>query len=117
MYWCPIVDSTRGPYFDQTSPLATVSYWVAESGGKYGAPIVGAMMLFLFITRPRIAARQRVLELALLSFVVVALAGGGAALNEHVVKPIFKVPRPNIVYLASEDGAEALGMSAAQFLC
>ena len=37
----PAVDSTREPYFDLTSGFAIASYWVAESGGGFGAQGVG----------------------------------------------------------------------------
>ena len=42
----PGVDSTRAPYFDLTTTFSQVSYWVTQAGGKYGAPLVAAAMLF-----------------------------------------------------------------------
>jgi phosphatidylglycerophosphatase B len=111
----PIIDSTREPYFDLTSGVATVLYWAAQSGSVVGAPIVGSWMLLLLITRNGISSSRRILELAIVVGVVAICAGGGSALNEHVVKVAFKVPRPNIVYLAGENGGGLLGMSTAQF--
>jgi phosphatidylglycerophosphatase B len=44
------------------------------------------------------------------------LLGGGAYLNEHVVKPAFRVPRPNILELAATPlGVPVLGMSVEAF--
>jgi phosphatidylglycerophosphatase B len=43
------------------------------------------------------------------------LGSGGAALNEHVIKPMFEVPRPNIAYLAGSEGSGPLGMPASAF--
>lgn len=111
----PIIDSTRAPYFDLTSGVATVLFWAAQSGSVVGAPIVGSLMLLLLITRNGISGSRRILEAALVVGVVAICAGGGSALNEHVVKVAFKVPRPDIVYLAGENGGGPLGMSTAEF--
>jgi len=114
-FLCPAVDSTSEPYFDLTSRFATVSYWAAESGSKFGAPIIGALMLVLLITRHGMSGARRALEVALVVIVAAICAGGGAALNEHGVKETLKVPRPNIVYLAGVDGTGPLGMSPEEF--
>jgi len=114
-FLCPVVDSTRGPYFDLTSAFATISYWATQSGGTIGAPIIGGLMLVLLITRHGISGARRSLEVTLVVIVVAICAGGGAALNEHGVKAALKVPRPNIVYLAGADGAGPLGMSPEEF--
>ncbi len=111
----PILDSTREPYCDLTSDVATVFYWAAQSGGGMGAPIIGVLMLVLLITRHGISGARRTLEAALIVIVVAIFAGGGAALNENGVKEAFEVPRPNIVYLAGADGAGPLGMSPEEF--
>ncbi len=42
-------------------------------------------------------------------------AGGMAAINEHVVKEQLQVPRPNIVWLAGENGSGPLGTAAKEF--
>ena len=115
MFLFPVVDSTREPYFDLTSSFATVFYWAAESGGKFGVPIIGALMLVLLITRHGISGARRALEGALVMIVVAICGGGGAALNEHYVKEALRVPRPNIVFLAGIDGSGPLGMSAEEF--
>ncbi len=47
--------------------------------------------------------------------VATVFAGGGATINEHIVKEELKVPRPNIIWLAGEDGSGPLGMTPTQF--
>jgi phosphatidylglycerophosphatase B len=111
----PILDSTREPYCDLTSGVATASYWTTQSGGRIGAPIIGVLMLVLLITRHGISGGRRALEATLIVTVVAIIAGGGATLNENGVKEALKVPRPNIVYLAGTDGAGPLGMSSEEF--
>jgi len=111
----PFLDSTREPYCDLTSDVATVFYWTAQSGGRIGAPTIGVLMLVILITRHGMSGARRTLETALIVIVVAIFAGGGAALNEHGMKEALKIPRPNIVYLAGADGAGPLGMSPDEF--
>jgi len=40
----PLVDSTRAPYFDLTQTFSQLAYWLSQSGGKYGVPIVAVSM-------------------------------------------------------------------------
>ena len=62
--------------------------------------VIALMMVLALTLRPEYEARRRVQEaLALALILPIALAGNGL-LNEHVVKPAFGVPRPNIVELA-----------------
>lgn len=111
----PVVDSTRGPFIDLTSTLAEIAYWVAESGGTRGAPIVIVAALFVLISRPGIGGRRRLVEgLAILTLVGIG-AGGGAAINEHGVKARLRIPRPNIVQLAGLQGDGPLGRTPEQF--
>jgi phosphatidylglycerophosphatase B len=58
--------------------------------------------------------RRLIMTGAIFCFVAV-LAGGGAALNEYVIKPTFEIPRPNIVYLAGINGSGPLAMPAREF--
>ncbi|MEO1998427.1 MAG: hypothetical protein ABGZ17_24555, partial [Planctomycetaceae bacterium] len=45
--WCPLIDSTRAPYFDLTSSVAMVVYGITQSGGKFGMPFLGVTLLML----------------------------------------------------------------------
>ena len=111
----PWIDSSRAPYFDLTTTFSQVSYWVTQAGGKYGAPLVAAAMLFTLITRCD-GTYQHKLRLSVVVVLIAAIcAGGGAVLNEDIVKTHLKVSRPNIVWLAGHDGAGPLGMTAEQF--
>ena len=66
-------------------------------------PQLAAIVLIMFIVltvRPENDRRGRIREAVALAVILpVALAGNGLV-NEHVVKPAFGVPRPNIVELA-----------------
>ncbi len=90
-------DSTQAPYFDLDGGFAKTAYWITESGGPYGAAIVGMTMLVVFVTRPGVKRRRR--ECFMLACAVGLCAGLGAACNEYVIKEYFQRPRPNIVSL------------------
>ena len=93
-----------------------VAYWIAESGGASGIPLIGALMTALVVGRGGVSNGRRVTEMLLIVFVVTVLLGGGAALDEHVVKPVFAVSRPNILELSqSPADAPILGLSPAEF--
>lgn len=111
----PLVDSTREPYFDLTRAPAQVAYWLSQSGGKFGVPIIAGLCLLLIITRKNITNQRRWLELIAISLIVAVCAGGGGVVNERILKTRFKVPRPNIAWLAGEHGDGPLGMSADDF--
>lgn len=52
----------------------------------------------------------------MIAILLIALfAGGGAVFNEHLLKSYLKIPRPNITWLASDLGNQALGMSTEEF--
>lgn len=114
-FFLPLIDSTRVPYFDLTGWVAEVSYWISLSASSRVAPVVGIVLLLILVTRKDIGNPERWKE-AGAAFVVVAIfAGGGAALNENVLKERLMVPRPNIVWLAGVDGAGPLGMTPQEF--
>jgi phosphatidylglycerophosphatase B len=111
----PMVDSTRAPYFDLTQTFAQLAYWLSQSGGKFGAPIVAVLMLTLLVTRGGITFQRRWKESGVVVLIAAICAGGGAALNEHIVKAQLKIPRPNIIWLAGENGTGPLGMTPDAF--
>ncbi|MDZ7288466.1 MAG: phosphatase PAP2 family protein [candidate division KSB1 bacterium] len=115
IYLVPVLDSTREPYFDLNARHALWAYGITETGGTIGAPIVGMLLLGLLVTRAGVSKKRRLIDAALIFGFAVILAGGGAALNEYVTKPFFKVPRPNLVYLAGTDGSGPLGMPVREF--
>lgn len=107
----PLLDSTTAPYFDLTQPFAQLAYWFSFSGGISGAPFIILLMLLLLISRAGISAQQRWKEAVIIILITVISVGGGAAINEHIIKPQLKLPRPNIVWLADTG---ALEMTAAE---
>lgn len=111
----PLIDSTQAPYFDLTGNVSYIAYWAALSGSKFGVPLVGVLMLILLVTRSGIAGSRIWKETGVVIFIISFFAGGGAAINEHVIKEELKIPRPNVVWLAGDDGSGPLGMTPRQF--
>jgi hypothetical protein len=107
----PLIDSTRAPYIDLTQTFSLLVYWLAWTGSKFGVPIIALVMLVVLVTRDGINAAKRWKEVFIIVLVASIFAGGGAAINEHIVKEQLKIPRPNIVWLAGENGSGSLGMT------
>ena len=100
------------PPFDLDGPVAVGAYWLAASGSLLGVPLIAAVMIAMVVGRAGIPARRRAGEAVVLTVSVVVVLGGVAYANEHLLKPQFAVPRPNIAALAD---AGALGLSAEEF--
>ena len=111
----PRIDSTREPFFDLTNTLSQLAYWVSQSGGRFGAPIVAVLTLSLLVTRRGITLRRRLREAGIVVLVAAIFGGGGTALTVYVLKGQLKVPRPNIVWLAEESDSGVLGMTPEGF--
>ncbi len=114
-FFLTLVDSTRAPYFNLTRPPAQFAYWLSQSAGKFGIPIITVVVLLLLITRTHITSQRRWLETGLIVLIVSICTGGGGVLNEHVLKVRFKIARPNIIWLAGENGDGPLKMSPDEF--
>jgi phosphatidylglycerophosphatase B len=115
-YFVPGLNPFELPHRDLTGPFALAAYWVAKSADPTGAPLVGFLLTAIVVSRSGIAWRRRGVEVFVIVLAAAALWGGGAYVNEHVVKPAFAVPRPNILELAGEPAeAPALKMSAEAF--
>lgn len=112
----PGLNPLKSPHLDLTGPLALAAYGVAQSGGILGIPFLCFGLTALLVSRPGIPGNQRVIEALVIVLAVAALLGGGAFLNEHVIKPVFAVYRPNIIELAeTPPEAPTLKMSAEAF--
>ncbi len=111
----PLAEMMRESRFDLDSSFALWAYRITETGGPVGASVLGLLMLLLLITRAGILVKRRLIETGAIFCFVAIGAGGGAALNEYVMKPTFEMPRPNIVYLAGINGSGPLGMPAREF--
>jgi phosphatidylglycerophosphatase B len=112
---CPLIDSTRAPYFDLSTNFVTLVYWISESGGKFGTPIIAITMLLLLISRKHISYKVKFKEFCIIALVLSFFAGGGAFINEHYLKESLKIPRPNIIWLASDNGNGPLTMTTKEF--
>lgn len=115
-YVVPPLNSLRDPPIDLTGSFAVMVYWVAESGGKFGIPAIGAIVIAVLVSRPGGQPWPRMREAMVIVLALVAVLGVGALVNEHLVKPTFAVPRPNVRELArTPPNAPVLGMSAEEF--
>jgi phosphatidylglycerophosphatase B len=115
-YVVPGLNPFRLPHIDLTGWLAVAAYWVAESGSPRGIPLIGIALTALLVSRPGITLKQRAVEAFVIVLSVTILLGGGAYVNEHVIKPAFAVSRPNILELAqTPPEAPILKISAEAF--
>jgi phosphatidylglycerophosphatase B len=115
-YVVPGLNPFKVPHIDLTGPLAVAAYWVAESGSPRGIPLIGIALTALLVSRPEITLKQRAVEAFVIALSVTILLGHGAYVNEHVIKPVFAVPRPNILELAqTPPEPPVLKMSAEAF--
>ncbi|MGH7494264.1 MAG: phosphatase PAP2 family protein [bacterium] len=111
----PLMHATNAASLEHGSSFLLLVYGITQTGGPVGASAIGIVMLVLIVNRPHLPGRQRFVEGGVLFVVLASFAGGGAALNEYVVKPAFNCPRPNVVYLAGKDGSGPLRMPVNEF--
>lgn len=111
----PLLDSTKPPYFDLTLAFSQLAYLLSQSGGKFGAPMIALLMLTLLINHGHYPSRQKPKVAGIVLLIATICAGGGASLNEHGLKAQLKIPRPNITWLAGDNGSGPLGMTANDF--
>ncbi len=115
-FFAPGLNPFKLPHLDLTGPLAIAACGVTQSAGKYGIPWICIALTALVVSRRSIRWNQRVIEALVIVLAIALLLGGGAYLNEHIVKPTFAVYRPNIIELAqTPPEAPALKMSAEAF--
>ena len=105
------------PPIDLTGTIAQAAYWSAESGGTLGIPLIALAMTGLLIGRTGLSVKQRTSEALIIVLALVVLLGAGAYLNEHLVKPVFAIHRPNITELSQNPSStkSTLPMSAIDF--
>lgn len=111
-----MVSALHPPHFELTGSFALVAFWVSESASRWWLPFLGVALTVLLVSRPGLRWTRRVGEAAVVALVLVILLAGGSWLNEHVVKPAFAVPRPNVVELAeTPPDAPTLKLSSEDF--
>jgi phosphatidylglycerophosphatase B len=64
--------------------------------------LISAAVVIMVVTRKGLSRRRRTIEALAIAITMLVMLAGNALLNEHVVKPMFGIPRPNIVTLAEE---------------
>jgi len=104
-----------GSFFPDVRLDTTFSLWLhglTRTAGVTGATLIGLGLASLLVPRaPRV--QRRILREAIVHVIVLGvLLGGGAWVNEHLLKPAVAALRPNIVSLADQG---ALGITAEQF--
>lgn len=88
-------------FADATVRLTDTATWTQLT-------LISVVAVMMLITRQRLSNKRRGIEAGVLAIVMLVALVGNALLNEHVVKPFFEVPRPNIVAMteAGSLGAE-----------
>ena len=110
----PVSSATSPPPFDLSQAGMDLVYWISESA-KYGAPLVVLLAVVVIVSRYEIDPARRRIEFIVIALTASVLAVGGAIANEQLVKTGFQVPRPNIQWLAGENGEGPLGMTVDAF--
>lgn len=110
----PVSTNVVPPFFDLSSPYMDLVYVISQSG-KYGLTLIVLLVLIILLRREGQSSKHKINEVLVIAVVALILGGAGAVINERVVKTHFEVPRPNIVWLAGEDGKGPLGMPADDF--
>lgn len=110
----PVSNRSTPHYLDLSAPYMDIIYLVSESG-KYGVPAIVLLVIALILSRQKMPLTQKIKETVTVLSITTILAGGGALLNEHIIKTQLQIPRPNIIWLAGEEGKGPLGMSAYAF--
>lgn len=98
--WLLLPSSALLPPLDLTGLVALVALAASDSAQRRGMPFIVVAYIALIVSREGIDARQRLRETGAMVFALLLFLGGGAELNEHVVKPYFASPRPDIVEMA-----------------
>jgi phosphatidylglycerophosphatase B len=89
--------------------LAALSVRISDTASWEQLPFLAVAMLLVIVSRPGLEFRRRLLEFVTIGVVFLVILAGNAELNEHVIKPAFAIPRPNLVALA-DSGALGIGV-------
>ena len=85
--------------------LISIAWWLTASAGTYGIPLLGVIMLLSLIHMQVQHQQRRRTEIITVGGLLLVTLSLVSILNEHVIKPGFKVFRPNILQLASNPPA------------
>ena len=106
--WLLLCGSFLVPEIPQHQKFAEGAVYVARYGGTSLAPVIGAAVALLLVTRADLTWKHRLLELIVLSAVLTAVLWGGSWLNNNLVSPLLGVHRPNVIGMDEE---RSLGIS------
>ena len=96
----PWLNSTSPPYFDLTGGLGVFAHFLALTGGGDWGPWIIIVLILVVVSRPWLSAKRRLIEFLAVGVTLLALQGGGAALNEFGLKEVVEEPRPHVKQLA-----------------
>ncbi len=88
------------PDISLDTSFADVVVRVTDTAGSAQMPWLVLVVLVMLASRPGLTPQRRRMETGVLVVSTLVALLGGNLLNEHVIKPAFDVPRPNIVELA-----------------
>lgn len=113
----PVINVLQAPYAygGLNSRFTELALWFSASGHFPFVSLVGLIFLFILISCQALSHQARSYTMISVVLISVALAGGGAWLNENMIKEKLMYPRPNIEYLAGQNGNGSLGMTAMEF--
>ena len=111
----PLMTALQVSYNRLDIGFSLLALRLSDSGHFPWVALVGFTFLLLLVSRKDYTGRDSVLVAAYVVLISTVFAGGGAWLNENVIKELLKHPRPNIEYLAGENAKGPLGMTAAAF--
>jgi len=110
--WLMLLPTALRPSIDLST---SASGWLVRWTGTadlVGVVLIGCALVALVVTRRPLGWRRSVREACVHVVVLTLVLGGGALLNEYLLKEALAVPRPSVVALAE---ADALGMTAEAF--
>lgn len=110
--WAALLIAFWLPDINLATSFSVSLYWLTSTGDVMGIVLIGLAFVGLLIFHTTLPWRRRLQEVFIHIVVLALLQGGGALVNEYLVKPSLATPRPNIVRLAEQD---ALAMTPEHF--
>lgn len=92
------------PDIDLNTPFADLVVRVTDTGTWPQMLFVSIAVLIMVISRTGLGRRRRTLETVAITVIMLIFLAGNSQINEHIIKPAFAVPRPNMIAL-TDDGA------------
>ncbi len=100
-----------GSLANNSEDLARIAVILSDSAKILGITLITLVLIVILATRKHLSSRYRLKEAIAIVGVVIVFSGGGAMVNEHVIKKKFVSPRPNVVWLSLQPDSSAAGFS------